>query len=340
MRQSMLLVTAALLSAQDPAPATPTAATALGDSGLRMQLPPGFTAAAKPPVGVLFTAMQPPQDGFRANLNVTAGPVALPAQLDVAAIRQDLVTSYEKLFHDYAFVDDGTMPVLGRPAYWISSRFRQGKLLLRNFQVLVPAGKPCWCTYTLRDDDYEAQLPALRAALATLQQDVDAAPPQAAPAFHLDGDQVVIEQPRLRFTPPRGWRPTTAPPGYLLQCRAKAAHGFAANVLLAAAPAAKTLDARAVQQQFEQELRALWKEVGIDRTSQLTIAGSKALLLQASCQSPGGRLTVFQCHVPAEPQSFVLTYIVLAASAAQLRPLIEASAASLAIDAAPAGTGR
>lgn len=343
MRQFVVFAFGSLLFAQDPTPApvpVPAAAMpiALGASGLHMQLPAGFVPLDKPPASVLFQAVSEGKQGFRANLNVTAGPRALPAHLDPAAIRPDLVDAYRKLFTDFEFVEDGTLPVLGREAYWISSRFTQGELRLRNFQVLVPASKPCWCTFTMRDDAYTALLPELRTAIATLQQDGLGAPPVAAPAYRMDGEVLVVEELGFRFAPPKGWLPSPAEPGFVLQCIGKSTHGFAPNVLVATAPAAKELDDKAVRKDLEGGLRSMWKEVSIDHVSQLQIGGKRALL-EASYKSPGGRLTMFHCYLPAEPQSFVLTYTVLSASAAKFRPLVEASVSSIALQRPAAKAG-
>lgn len=313
-----------------PTPVVASAPTRLADTGLEMVLPTGF-AAGEPIAGSLFAAVGADVGGFRENLNLTAGPEVMPKVAD-AELKNEMVAALGKLLQDYEFVEDGRMDVRGKSAWWLSSRFTQDGVRLRNLQVLVP-GEPCvWFTFTTTDEAFAARQPDIRGKLATLRKAGEAV--VASPVVvSADGRRLIVGEYGFSFEPPDGWKQGAAEValGAFLFVVGEPVDGFAPNVNVRAAPAASRMDPRVVRQELEAGLPKLFDSTVIHECAVRTVGKLKPVRARVTCTKGDRKLHVVLYYVPGKPHSFVVTYTVAEADVGKLLARLDASAATIAL---------
>ncbi|MBK8100145.1 MAG: hypothetical protein IPK26_23840 [Planctomycetes bacterium] len=320
-----------LLAAQQPVvPVVVGAPTRLGSTGLEMVLPSGFVAGDVVS-GSLFAATGADVGRFRENLNLTAGPEQMPKVADTE-LKNEMVVELGKVLQDYEFVEDGRMDVRGRSAWWLSSRFTQDGVRLRNLQVLVP-GEPCvWFTFTTTDEGFAVRQPEVRARLATLRAAGEAVA-NSPVVVSADGKRLIYDEYGFSFEPPEGWLQGAASilVGPFLFATGKPVDGFAPSVNVRHAPAAPRMDPRVVRQELEAELPKLFDRSVIHECAVRTVGKLKPVRARVTCHKDDRQLHMLLYYVPGKPHSFVVTYTVAGSEVDRLLTRLDASAATIAI---------
>jgi hypothetical protein len=251
-----------------------------------------------------------------------------------------MIEGLGKLLTNLEPVADGAARVLGQDAFWMSSRFDQGTVRMRNLQVLIPSRPACWLTFTTTDADFAAQEKTFWAAIDSLAR-VGDAKAAAQAAVRRDGARLVVDETGFSIEPPKGWSEgdARATMGAFLFVAGPAADGFAPNLNVRTIVGAEAFAVADVEREAAPTMQKVMPGCKIAGFAEATIDARRGVRSQATYRSGKVACTAVQYFVPAQPQSFVVTFTVASKDAEALLPEIEKSAGSIKV-VAPTPPGK